>query len=227
MISRWFLTSFLTCPVRAQPLSRQCDATVHVHRLTWRTEDDITTTVTWIRDWITLVSVNVCVCITWGVMLLGERAIRKQNERQRSIVALDILPAWGKTENHFVCVLACVGASAMQERQCWYEMLGWTIWRASYFEPTFLPRDVNSDTSFNIFKPVLRMRWAGHVALMGEEGGLIGSWWGNRRERDRWEDLGIDGWIILGWISRRWDVGMWTGLGWPRIGSGGGRLWVR
>jgi len=31
-------------------------------------------------------------------------------------------------------------------------------------------------------------------------------------------DLGIDGWIILGWISRRWDVGIWTGLGWPRIG---------
>jgi len=30
--------------------------------------------------------------------------------------------------------------------------------------------------------------------------------------------------IILGWISRRWDVGIWTGLGWPRIGTGGGRL---
>ena len=37
-------------------------------------------------------------------------------------------------------------------------------------------------------------------------------------------DLGVDGWIILGWISRRWDVGMWTGLGWPRLGTGGGRL---
>ena len=41
---------------------------------------------------------------------------------------------------------------------------------------------------------------------------------------DHWGDLGVDGWIILGWISRRWDVGMWTGLGWPRIGTGGGRL---
>ena len=39
-----------------------------------------------------------------------------------------------------------------------------------------------------------------------------------------WGDLGVDGWIILGWISRRWDVGMWTGLGWPRIETGGGRL---
>ena len=48
-----------------------------------------------------------------------------------------------------------------------------------------------------------RMRWAGHVARMGEERGCIGSWWGNRREGDHWVDLGVDGWIILGWISRR------------------------
>ena len=65
---------------------------------------------------------------------------------------------------------------------------------------------------------------AGHVARMGEERGCIGSWWGNRRERDHWGDLGVDGWIILGWISRRWDVGIWTGLGWPGTETGGGRL---
>jgi len=29
------------------------------------------------------------------------------------------------------------------------------------------------------------------------------SCWGNWREGDHWGDLGIDGWIILGWISRR------------------------
>jgi len=38
-------------------------------------------------------------------------------------------------------------------------------------------------------------------------GGCRGSWWGNRRERDHWGDLGVGGWIILGWISRRW---MWV-----------------
>jgi len=56
-------------------------------------------------------------------------------------------------------------------------------------------------------------------------GACIGSWWGNRRE-DHWGDLGVDGWIIrvLGWISRRWDVGIWTGFGWPRKETGGGRL---
>ena len=69
-----------------------------------------------------------------------------------------------------------------------------------------------------------RMGWAGHVGCMGEERGCIGSWWGNRREKDHCGDLGVDGWIILRWISRRWDVGIWTGLGWPRIETGGGRL---
>ena len=69
-----------------------------------------------------------------------------------------------------------------------------------------------------------RMRRAGHVARMGEERGCIGSCWGNRREGDHWGDLGVDGWIILGWISSRWDVAIWTGLGWPRIETCGGRL---
>ena len=47
---------------------------------------------------------------------------------------------------------------------------------------------------------------------------------GNRREGDHCRDLGVDGWIILEWISRRWDVGMWNGLGLPRIETGGGCL---
>jgi len=69
-----------------------------------------------------------------------------------------------------------------------------------------------------------RMRWAGHVARMGEERWCIGSWWGNRREGDHWVDLGVDGWIIIGWTSRRWDVDAWNGLGCNRIETGGGRL---
>jgi len=42
-------------------------------------------------------------------------------------------------------------------------------------------------------------------------GGCTGPWWRNRREGDHWGDLGPDGWIILGRISRRWDVD-WIGL---------------
>jgi len=45
-----------------------------------------------------------------------------------------------------------------------------------------------------------------------------------RREGDHWGDLGVGVWIILEWISRRWDMGIWTGFGWSRIETGGGRL---
>jgi hypothetical protein len=37
-------------------------------------------------------------------------------------------------------------------------------------------------------------------------------------------DPGVDGRIILVWIFRKWDVGLWTGLGWLRIETGGGQL---
>jgi hypothetical protein len=81
-------------------------------------------------------------------------------------------------------------------------------------------------SSSNIFRVIKSriMRWAGHMARMGEERGFTGSWWGNWWERDHWGDLGLDGWIIIGRISRRLDVDMWTGLEWPSIETGGGRL---
>jgi len=48
--------------------------------------------------------------------------------------------------------------------------------------------------------------------------------WASLRKRDHLVDPGVDGRIILRWIFRKWDVGIWTGLGWPRIETGGGRL---
>jgi hypothetical protein len=69
-----------------------------------------------------------------------------------------------------------------------------------------------------------RMRWAGHVARMGMGEVCVEFWWRNLRERDRWGDPVIDGRIILGWIFKKWEVGVRTGLGWLGIGICGGRL---
>jgi len=55
-------------------------------------------------------------------------------------------------------------------------------------------------SSSNIMRVIKsrRMRWAGHVARLGEERGCIGSWrGGNRTERDHWRDLCIDGWMYI------------------------------
>jgi len=37
-------------------------------------------------------------------------------------------------------------------------------------------------------------------------------------------DPGVDGRIILRWIFRKWDVGVWIGSSRLRIGTGGGHL---
>jgi hypothetical protein len=51
-----------------------------------------------------------------------------------------------------------------------------------------------------------------------------GFWWGNLRARDHLENPGVDRRIILRWIFRKWDMGVWTGWSWLRIGTGGCHL---
>jgi hypothetical protein len=46
------------------------------------------------------------------------------------------------------------------------------------------------------------MRWAGHVARMGEDRGVHRCWWGNLRERDHWRDQDVDE-RISRWIFRK------------------------
>jgi hypothetical protein len=71
-----------------------------------------------------------------------------------------------------------------------------------------------------------RMRWTGHVARMGRREACIGFWWGKLEGKRPMGcgGPGVGGRIILGCIFRKWDVGVWTGLGWLRIETIGGQL---
>jgi hypothetical protein len=69
-----------------------------------------------------------------------------------------------------------------------------------------------------------RMRWAGHVARMRRGEVTTGFEWGNLRERYHWGDPDVDGRIIVRWIYTKWGVGVWTGLSWLGLETGGGHL---
>jgi hypothetical protein len=57
----------------------------------------------------------------------------------------------------------------------------------------------------NIFRVIKSriMRWAGHVASMDDRKGVLKVLVGKLEKRDRLGDPGIDGRIILRWISRK------------------------
>jgi hypothetical protein len=61
-----------------------------------------------------------------------------------------------------------------------------------------------------------RIRWAEHIARMGESTGVYTVLWGNLKDKDNYEDPGVDGRIILRWSFRKWDVTVWTGSMWIR-----------
>ena len=72
-----------------------------------------------------------------------------------------------------------------------------------------------------------RIRWAGHVARIGERRVvyrvLVGKSEGKKplgRSRHRWKNN-------IKWIFKRWDVWEWTGSSWLRIWTCGGHMWMR
>jgi hypothetical protein len=72
-----------------------------------------------------------------------------------------------------------------------------------------------------------RMRWAGHVARMGEDTVVHRVLVGRPEGKRSLGDQNVGGRIILRWIFRKLEGGVWTGWSWLRAGTGGGHLWVR
>jgi hypothetical protein len=64
----------------------------------------------------------------------------------------------------------------------------------------------------------------GACSADGEERGVYKMLVGKPEGKRPLGDPGVDGRIILGWIFRKWDEGVWIGLGWLRIETGGGKL---
>ena len=59
---------------------------------------------------------------------------------------------------------------------------------------------------------------------MGERRGVCSVLVGKPEGKSYLGDPGVDGRIILRWIIRKWDVGVWTGSSWFRIRTASGHL---
>jgi hypothetical protein len=76
--------------------------------------------------------------------------------------------------------------------------------------------DMNSSSNTIRVIKSRRMRWAGHVARMGERRGVYRVLVGNLEGKRQLGRSGIVGRKILSWIFRKWDLG----YGLDRAGSG-------
>jgi hypothetical protein len=54
------------------------------------------------------------------------------------------------------------------------------------------------------------MQWVGHVASIGERRGAYRVLVTRAKGKNHLEDPDIDGWIVLKWVFRKWDEGVWT-----------------
>jgi hypothetical protein len=72
-----------------------------------------------------------------------------------------------------------------------------------------------------LFK-IRRMWWEEHVTHMGDKRGRYKVFVWGHEGRNHLEDLGVDGMIILKWISKKWDGESWTGLLLLSLGAGDG-----
>ena len=65
------------------------------------------------------------------------------------------------------------------------------------------------------------------MARMGEGRGVHSVLVDKPEGKSHWGDPDVDGRTILRWMFRKREGVVGTGWSWLRIGTGGGRLWVR
>jgi len=65
------------------------------------------------------------------------------------------------------------------------------------------------------------------VAMLGTREVRTEFWWGDLRESNHSEDLGVDVRVVIKCIFKNWDGEVWTGLMRSGIGTGGRLLFMR
>jgi hypothetical protein len=95
------------------------------------------------------------------------------------------------------------------------------VWRKLHNEER---HDLYSSSNIERVMKSRKMIWAAHVVWMGEERGVYRILVGKPEENRHMKDPGVDVRIILRCNFNKWDVEVWTGLGWLRIETGGGQL---
>jgi hypothetical protein len=65
-----------------------------------------------------------------------------------------------------------------------------------------------------------RMIWVRYVARMRRD--MYRVLVGKPEGKNQWEDPGVNGRIMLRWIFKKWNVGVWTGFSWLKVETCGG-----
>jgi hypothetical protein len=102
------------------------------------------------------------------------------------------------------------------------EMTG--VWRKFHNEEL---HDLNSSPIIVRVIKSRSMRWAGNVTRMEEGRDVYRVLVGKPKEKRYLIVRDVDGRIILRWIFRKRDLGVWNGLRWLKIETGGGHLGMR
>jgi hypothetical protein len=139
--------------------------------------------------------------------------------------------AWGQTENGRIFHVNQEHKLRVFENRVLKRIFG-----AKRDEVTWEWRKLYSGELHNLYSSpdIMRqiksriMRWAGHVARMGEGRNVHRVLVGKPEGKDHLENKRVDGRMGSKWTLRRLvGGGRWSGFTWLRIGTVGGLLWMR